>query len=97
MTVDHIATLNASNESETLEFKETTGTCCWAAKTMCAFLNQHGRRTLFGVQVEEDVGGNKGTLLNYWNNLDRRILNSGNSITSPTCSLLNRTCHQENK
>ena len=27
----------------------------------------------------------KGTLLNYWNNLDRQILNSGYPTTSPTC------------
>ena len=34
---------------------------------------------------------NKGTLLNNWNNLDRRILNSGNSTTSPTYQSRNGT------
>ena len=33
----------------------------------------------------------KGTLLNYWNNLERRILNSGNSTTSPTYQSRNGT------
>ena len=34
------------------------------------------------------LGEQKGTLLNYWNNLERRILNSGNSTTSHTAYLL---------
>ena len=32
-------------------------------------------------------GGNKGTLLNNWNNLDWRTLSSGNSTTFPNCSV----------
>ena len=37
-------------------------------------------------QATTNSGEHKGTLLNYWNNLDRRILNSGRSTTSPTFS-----------
>ena len=49
MTPAEITTLTASSESETLEFKETTGTRREAAMTMCAFLNQGGGQVLFGV------------------------------------------------
>ena len=49
MTIDQIAALTASGESETLEFKETTGTRREATMTVCAFLNQGGGQVLFGV------------------------------------------------
>ncbi len=49
MTLEHIAALTATGESETLEFKETTGTRREAAMTVCAFLNQRGGQVLFGV------------------------------------------------
>ena len=49
MSIDQIAVLAAIGESETLEFKETTGTRREAAMTLCAFLNQHGGQVLFGV------------------------------------------------
>lgn len=42
MNIDYITALAASGESETLEFKETTGTHSEAAMTVCAFLNQRG-------------------------------------------------------
>ncbi len=42
MTLEHIVALTATGESETLEFKETTGTRHEAAMTVCAFLNQNG-------------------------------------------------------
>ncbi len=47
MTPDQITTLAVSEKSETLEFKETTGTRREAAMTVRAFLNQSGgaRRT----------------------------------------------------
>ncbi len=47
MTPDQIATLAALGESETLEFKATTGTRREAAMTVCAFLNQGGGHVLF--------------------------------------------------
>ena len=40
MTTDHITALAAFGESETLEFKATTGARRKAAMTVCAFLNQ---------------------------------------------------------
>ena len=49
MTPAEITTLTASGESETMEFKETTGTRREAAMTVCAFLNQGGGQVLFGV------------------------------------------------
>ena len=43
MTTGQMADLAASGESETLEFKATTGARREAAMTVCAFLNQGGR------------------------------------------------------
>ncbi len=49
MITEEIANLAVTGESEELEFKETTGTRREAARTVCAFLNQHGGQILFGV------------------------------------------------
>ena len=57
MTPAQIALLAASGESETLEFKETTGTRREAARTVCAFLNQRGGQVLFGVTEAGVVAG----------------------------------------
>ncbi len=60
MTLDQIKALAASGESETLEFKATTGTRREAAMTVCAFLNQHGGQVLFGVTgagAQKVIGG----------------------------------------
>ena len=57
MNIDHITSLAASGESETLEFKETTGTRREAAMTACAFLNQGGGQVLFGVTPGGVVAG----------------------------------------
>ena len=57
MTPDQIVALAASGESETLEFKETTGTRREGARTLCAFLNQRGGRVLFGVNRAGTVAG----------------------------------------
>ena len=53
MTPDQIEVLTASGESETLEFKETTGTRREATMTMCAFLNQGGGRVLHKLMTRE--------------------------------------------
>ena len=45
----HLLALATTGESETLEFKETTGTRREATMTVCAFLNQGGGQVLFGV------------------------------------------------
>ncbi len=57
MTLDQIAALAATGESETLECKRTTGTRREAASTVCAMLNQRGGHVLFGVTPEGDVVG----------------------------------------
>ena len=62
MTPDQVAALVAAGESETLEFKSTTGTRREAAQTVCAMLNQWGGYVLFGVTphgsvVGQQVGG----------------------------------------
>ena len=57
VTLDHITTLTNSGESETLEFKETTGTRREATMTVCAFLNQGGGQVLFGVTETGAVVG----------------------------------------
>lgn len=57
MHIERIRALTVSGESETLEFKETTGTRREAARTVCAFLNQDGGQVLFGVNRDGDVVG----------------------------------------
>ena len=57
MTLDQIKALVASGESETLEFKATTGTQREAAATVCAMLNQRGGHVLFGVTPQGAVVG----------------------------------------
>ncbi len=55
MTLEEILALVAGRESETLEFKRTTGTRREAAATVCALLNHRGGHMLFGVTPEGDV------------------------------------------
>ena len=57
MTADRIAAVAAAGESETLEFKSTTGTRREAVRTVCAMLNQQGGRVLFGVTPEGNAIG----------------------------------------
>ena len=57
MTIEQISPLASSGESETLEFKETTGTRREEAMTVCAFLNQRGGQVLFGVTQAGTVVG----------------------------------------
>ncbi len=57
MTPEYIATLVAEGESETLEFKRTTGARREAVQAMCAMLNTRGGRVLFGVTAEGVVQG----------------------------------------
>jgi len=57
MTSDRISELVAAGESETLEFKSTTGQRSDAAKSLCAMLNLHGGHVLFGVTPEGAVVG----------------------------------------
>ena len=59
MTLDRISALARTGESETLEFKETTGTRREAARTVCSFLNQDGGRVLFGVTRDGVLWGSR--------------------------------------
>ena len=57
MTLEYITSLIATGESETLEFKQTTGRRREATRTMCAMLNHQGGQVLFGVTPEGKVIG----------------------------------------
>ena len=57
MTPEQISALVASGESETLEFKTTTGGRREAAASVCAMLNRRGGYVLFGVTPEGGVAG----------------------------------------
>ena len=57
LTLDQLTALTATGESETQEFKRTTGTRKQAAETVCAMLNQRGGRVLFGVTPGGDIVG----------------------------------------
>ena len=57
MTLDVISALVQTGESETLEFKSTTGTRREAVRTICAMLNQDGGQVLFGVTPDGNVVG----------------------------------------
>ena len=57
MTNDELVNLVAQGESETLEFKKTTGERVEAAKTVCAMLNRRGGVVLIGVTNEGAVTG----------------------------------------
>ncbi len=56
-SLDQIATWAAAGESETQEFKRTTGQRREAARTLCAMLNHRGGRVIFGVEPDGRVVG----------------------------------------
>lgn len=57
MNLRELRRLCRTGESETLEFKRTTGELKKAMRTLCAFLNTRGGRVLFGVTDDGDVRG----------------------------------------
>jgi ATP-dependent DNA helicase RecG len=57
MTPGQISAWAASGESETIEFKRTTGERREAMHTLCAMLNNRGGRVLFGVEADGRVVG----------------------------------------
>ena len=57
MTPEQIKALVIKGESETLEFKLSTGRRSDAMKTVCAMLNQRGGHVLFGVSPEGEIEG----------------------------------------
>ena len=60
MTLDYIATLSNTGESETLEFTATTGTRSEAVMTVCAFVDRRGGQVLVDVTLTEAVIGGGG-------------------------------------
>ena len=57
MANDDLANLVAQGESETLEFKKTTGERVEATKTVCAMLNHRGGVVIIGVTKEGTITG----------------------------------------
>lgn len=57
MTEGDIQTLALAGESETIEFKRTTGQLPRAGETLCAFLNGKGGQVIFGVAPDGQVVG----------------------------------------
>ena len=57
MTPNQIGVLATEGESETLEFKKTTGERREAAKTMCAMVNTRGGRIVFGITKDLAYSG----------------------------------------
>ena len=59
MVFDDIKELVKKGESETLEFKETTGSKREVAKTVCAMLNNRGGIIVIGVRSDGVISGQK--------------------------------------
>jgi ATP-dependent DNA helicase RecG len=57
VTAEQIAAWAPAGESETMEFKRTTGERREAARTLCAMLNHRGGRVLFGIEASGRVLG----------------------------------------
>lgn len=57
VTADQIEQWAKAGESETMEFKRTTGERREATHTLCAMLNHRGGRVLFGVEPNRNVRG----------------------------------------
>jgi len=49
MQLQDVERLIQNGESETVEFKKSTGQCITAAKTLCGMLNGTGGMVLYGV------------------------------------------------
>jgi ATP-dependent DNA helicase RecG len=60
-TIHEIQTWIEQGESETQEFKRSTGQRTEAARTICAFLNHRGGRVLFGVDAQGKLVGQEVT------------------------------------
>jgi len=57
MEREELQRLAAAGESETVEFKKSTGLLTRAGETLCAFLNGRGGRLFFGITPEGQVVG----------------------------------------
>lgn len=61
MQLEKLKNFILNGESESLEFKKTTGQRTEAAKTVCAFLNGFGGFVIFGVSDRGELGGQQVT------------------------------------
>lgn len=59
MTKREISALLAQGESDSIEFKRSTGEMKEAMQTLCAFLNGSGGMVLFGVRPDGTAEGQK--------------------------------------
>ena len=57
MKLHELESFVAAGESETMEFKETTGQRGKACRTLCAFLNGNGGIVVFGVSRKGKLVG----------------------------------------
>ncbi len=57
MTIADIEGLVRGGESDSIEFKKSTGQLARAAETLCAFLNGHGGSVLIGVAPDGKIAG----------------------------------------
>lgn len=57
MTFNEIEALVRRGESETTEFKKTTGQLARAAETICGFLNGLGGVVVIGVSPDKEITG----------------------------------------
>ena len=57
MDLAQLRAIVAAGESETLEFKKTTGQRSEAMHDLCAMLNHRGGRVLFGVDPQGQILG----------------------------------------
>ncbi len=57
MTMSEIEALVRRGESDSVEFKKSTGQLTRAAETLCAFLNGHGGLVVVGVSPDKKITG----------------------------------------
>lgn len=55
VTLEELKAMTAAGESETVEFKKTTGQRSEAARSLCAMLNNRGGSVIFGVAPDGSV------------------------------------------
>ncbi len=57
MTIWELEALAHRGESDSVEFKKSTGQLTRAAETLCAFLNGHGGFVVVGVSPDNKITG----------------------------------------
>ena len=74
MTIGEIHDLVSGGESETIEFKRTTGQRTDGARTLCGMLNGMGGFVLFGVEDDGRVRGQEVTAKTMADLVDATLL-----------------------